>query len=135
MNKRNYRSTNQRKIIYEELQKTKKHPTAIEIYDVVRKRLPNISLGTVYRNLDVLQECGLVQKILSGKSEMHFDANVQDHIHIRCLKCGIVRDVSIELSLEYNIDSSKFSDFEVIGHSIEFIGICPICKDNRKTFN
>ena len=129
MSKRNLRNTNQRKVILEALKKTKSHPTAIDIYDAVRDQLPNISLGTVYRNLDVLHECGLIQKVYTGDSQMHFDSYVEEHNHVRCLKCGKVRDISVELNVEYEIVSDNFDNYEIFGHNIEFFGICSECKD------
>jgi Fe2+ or Zn2+ uptake regulation protein len=135
MTKCNLRNTNQRKVILEALKKTKNHPTAIEIYDAVRDELPNISLGTVYRNLDVLHECGLIQKIYSGDSQMHFDALVNEHNHIRCIKCGKVRDISVALNVEYNMDNSELDRFEIFGHNIEFFGICSNCKIKEKNKN
>jgi Fur family transcriptional regulator, ferric uptake regulator len=124
----NHRDTKQRKIIYEELQKSKKHPTALEIFDAVREIIPNISLGTVYRNLDVLHELGLIQKIYSGDSQMHYDAYMINHYHVRCLRCGKVRDIKVEPSIKYEHDENLCDDFETMGHNIEFIGICSDCK-------
>jgi len=134
MAERRFRKTQQRKIILEELQKSRKHPTALEIYDAVRIQLPKISIGTVYRNLEVLQEMGLIKRIHTGDSQMHFDSNVEDHNHIRCLKCGKVRDISIEPFVEYNQDGNDFKGFDVIGHNIEFVGLCPECKTTNDKF-
>ena len=130
MTKINFRNTNQRKIIFKELKKSKKHPTAMEIYDSVRNRLPNISLGTVYRNLDVLREMGLVKRIYSGDSQMHFDACLDDHNHIRCLGCGKVRDIQVDPSVEFDNGLKNQDNFEIIGYNIEFVGLCPDCKNN-----
>jgi len=130
MTNHNHRETKQRKVIYEVLQKSKNHPTAMEIYDVVRSKMPNISLGTVYRNLDVLHELGLIQKIYSGDSQMHFDAFMDDHNHVHCVRCGKVRDINLNPSVEYNYDNGNCDDFEIIGHNIDFIGICKDCKQS-----
>ena len=81
-----YRVTRQRRIILEELRKMDSHPTAAKVYEIVRHRLPNISLGTVYRNLNVLDDLGLLQKIQYGNAS-HYDGNLQRHYHLKCVQC------------------------------------------------
>jgi Fur family ferric uptake transcriptional regulator len=71
--------TNQRQVILEEIQKVNTHPTADEVYETVRKRLPRISLGTVYRNLEILSACGLIQKIGPLSNQMRFDGITKKH--------------------------------------------------------
>jgi len=124
-----HRNTPQRRVILEELQKTSAHPTAAELYAEVRRRLPKISLGTVYRNLDLLAEMGKIQKLDLGGGEARFDGNVQPHYHVRCVRCGRVDDVD-GLPGETRIDRPReAAGYEVIGHRLEFLGICPRCKD------
>ena len=84
--------TQQRKVILEELKKTNSHPGADEIYERVRKRLPQISLGTVYRNLEILSELGEIQNLELGGGLKRFDSNPKKHYHIRCIRCGRVDD-------------------------------------------
>jgi Fur family transcriptional regulator, ferric uptake regulator len=84
------RMTSQRRIILEELRKTKTHPTADELYVVARKRLPKISLGTVYRNLDQLAESGEILKLEMCGCQKRFDGNTHEHFHARCQGCGRV---------------------------------------------
>ena len=67
------RMTHQRRIILEELRNTRSHPTADEVYEIVRKRIPKISLGTVYRNLELLSESGVIQKLEIGGTQKRFD--------------------------------------------------------------
>jgi len=124
--------TLQRKIILEELKKVKTHPRADEIYAMVRKRLPRISLGTVYRNLEVLSELKEIQKIESLGTLKRFDGTPENHYHIRCIKCDRIDDApfNIETGLEKQI--RPFTDFTIIGHRLEFIGICSECSSSRK---
>ena len=68
-------------IILETIKMTDSHPTADEIYERVRKRLPRISMGTIYRNLDVLASCGLIKRLDPGRTQMRFDGNTQEHYH------------------------------------------------------
>ena len=69
------------------------HPTADEVYQVVRKRLPRISLGTVYRNLDVLSESGEISRLDRCGAQYRFDGDLEQHYHIRCSSCGRVDDI------------------------------------------
>ena len=83
----NLRMTRQREVILEELRKVNTHPSADEVYEMVRKRLPRISLGTVYRNLEILSESGDIQKLEPGCTLKRFDGNPSEHSHIRCIRC------------------------------------------------
>ena len=121
------RMTNQRQVILEELGKVTTHPTADELYEMVRKRLPKISLGTVYRNLEILSERGMIQKIEVGGSQKRFDANTENHYHVRCVECGSVDDVPLRPIPGLEDIFSGVSGYRLIGHRLELIGICPDC--------
>jgi len=125
------RMTEQRQVILDELRKVKTHPTADEVYAMVRRRLPRISLGTVYRNLDLLSESGLVRKLDSGP-QMRFDADTTDHYHVRCARCGRVRDLHVEPipGLDELVETGH--EFDIIGYRLEFIGICSSCRRTGK---
>ena len=123
-----YRLTRQRRVILEELAKVTSHPSADEVYEMVRRRLPRISLGTVYRNLEVLSETGMIQKLAPGGSHMRFDANCHAHYHIRCVRCGRVDDAPVAPLPDIEQSLRKQTDYEVMGHSVEFLGVCPACK-------
>jgi Fe2+ or Zn2+ uptake regulation protein len=123
-----YRNTNQRTVILEEIRKVNTHPTADEVYEMVRKRLPRISLGTVYRNLEILSMCGLIQKIGPVSSQMRFDGNPQNHYHIRCIYCGRVEDAPIKMINTLDQEVRAVSDYTILGHRLEFIGVCPACR-------
>ncbi len=126
-------NTMQRRVIVEELKKLKSHPTADELYHVVRKRLPQISLGTVYRNLELLSEAGQVIKLeLTGKQK-RFDGNVEEHYHMRCSGCGKVMDIDdIEMDQIHKrlYDLTDRNGLE--GFRLELIGLCPECKSAKK---
>ena len=89
------RMTPQRRVILEELRRVNDHPAADEIYHRVRKRLPKISLGTVYRNLEVLCELGEIQRLELSGSTKRYDGVPNKHYHIRCVECGRVDDAPI----------------------------------------
>jgi Fe2+ or Zn2+ uptake regulation protein len=130
-----YRTTHQRRVILEEIRKVNTHPTADEVYEMVRKRLPRISLGTVYRNLEFLSTCGLIQKIGPVSSQMRFDGDPRNHYHIRCIHCGTVEDAPIEIVDTIEQDIREASDYTILAHRLEFIGVCPACKKNDRKNN
>ncbi len=122
------RNTRQRQVVLEELKKTTSHPTAAELYELTRRRLPRISLGTVYRNLELLTQTGHVRKLVAGGSETRFDADVTDHYHVRCQRCGRVDDAH-DLRVEpLTRGVADVSGYEILGYHLEFFGICPECR-------
>lgn len=122
-----HRLTPQRKVILEELQKNRTHPTADEVYDLVRKRLPHVSLGTVYRNLDFLQSQGLVRKLDKIGPQMRFDACTDPHLHLHCLRCGHVADLPADAASVVLHVPDKMP-YEIQGHWLELFGLCSGCK-------
>jgi Fur family ferric uptake transcriptional regulator len=129
----NLRMTRQRKVILEELRKVNTHPSADELYEMVRKRLPRISLGTVYRNLEILSESGNIQKLEPGCSLKRFDGNPSEHCHIRCVSCDRVVDAPMIPDLEIDLERVNSTDFKIIGHRLEFLGLCPQCADKSNS--
>jgi len=115
-------------VILEELKKVASHPAADELYELVRRRLPRVSLGTVYRNLELLCESGMVRKLEYGGSQRRYDGDATHHYHLRCVSCGRVEDAPIKPVSEIEESLRKMSDYEIIGHHVEFVGICPECK-------
>lgn len=126
---RNLRMTRQRRVILDELRKDKSHPSADELYDTVRKYLPRISLGTVYRNLEILSELGEIQKLEMGGTLKRFDGNPKKHYHIRCMNCGRLDDAPLALMEHIEKDLDGMTDYKIFGHRLEFIGLCPECFD------
>ena len=129
MLEKNLRMTRQRQVVLEELRKSHNHPSADEIYDHVRQHLPRISLGTVYRNLELLCEMGEIQKLQLGGAIKRYDGNCNKHYHIRCLTCGRVDDAPMAPLNSLENDLYKFTVFNIIGHNLEFTGYCPHCND------
>jgi Fur family ferric uptake transcriptional regulator len=123
----NMRLTTQRQIILEELSKVKSHPTANEVYDMVRKRLPRIGLGTVYRNLELMAESGIILKLEVGGTQKRFDATTELHYHIRCMDCGRVDDIELPVQHQINEAASENTSYQVFSHHIEFSGTCDQC--------
>jgi Fur family transcriptional regulator, ferric uptake regulator len=125
------RMTNQRRIIVEELSKVRSHPTAVEIFEMVRRRLPKISLGTVYRNLEFLSETGVIQKLEMAGSQKRFDGTAANHYHIRCVMCHRVDDVPLNHIAMIDDILRRISDYKILWHKLEFMGICPECGGER----
>ncbi len=121
------RLTTQRQIILEELEKVTSHPTANEVYDMVRKRLPRIGLGTVYRNLELMADAGIILKLEVGGTQKRFDAVTTPHYHIRCISCGKVDDIELPVIEDINKTAAAISHYQVLGHHIEFSGVCSSC--------
>jgi len=127
------RNTPQRKVLLEELRKVSSHPTAAELYELVRRRMPKISLGTVYRNLELLTESGTIQKLATGRAEARFDGDPGRHYHVRCVRCGRVDDVHDLPEDLLDSEPKELAGYEILGHRLEFLGICPECGDRRTT--
>lgn len=124
---RNLRMTRQRRVILETLRENNTHPSADEVYEMVRRKLPRISLGTVYRNLEILSELGEIQKLELSGSLMRFDGVPEKHYHIRCINCDRLDDAPLG-SLD-NIEEKLLgaTEYKVMGHRLEFMGLCPHC--------
>jgi Fur family ferric uptake transcriptional regulator len=122
------RRTEQRKVLLEELRKSSSHPTASELYQVARKRLPRISLGTVYRNLDRFSREGTIWKLRIAGSEARYDGNPKPHAHVICVTCGRIED-ALDMPADHVADRVKtLGGFHVLGHRSEYFGICPGCR-------
>lgn len=128
--KMDFRLSKQRMLILEELRKVDTHPTADEVYDMVRKTLPRISLGTVYRNLEFLCSKGLAIKVGPAGSQKRFDGNPRPHAHVRCLRCGRVADVHQDCDVRMP-GEEQACGFMVTGVNVEFTGFCPDCQGSE----
>lgn len=118
----------QREAIKEYLLSTKEHPTADTVYLNIRETYPNVSLGTVYRNLNLLSEQGEVLKINCQDGSVHFDGCTKPHYHLLCNQCRSVVDLEMDSIDHINtIAGAKFSG-EIEGHVTFFYGLCPNCK-------
>lgn len=117
----------QREAIKDFLSKTTEHPTADTVYMNIRATYPNISLGTVYRNLNFLAERGEIIKVTGVDGIDHFDANTKRHYHFICNKCQKILDLEME-SIDYieTVANKGFAG-KIDGHIAYFYGTCPDC--------
>jgi Fur family peroxide stress response transcriptional regulator len=104
------------------------HPSAEMIYQRIREEYPDISLGTVYRNLALLAEDGLIRKIGVPDAADRFDRTTDLHYHIFCTRCGAFADVHIDYDHTLDRKVALASDFAVASHSLVFTGLCHHCQ-------
>ncbi len=123
-----YRKSKQREEILRVLKNSDIHPTANWIYDQLKGKNPSLSLGTVYRNLGILVEQNLADKIDFGSTFDRYEAKKKDHYHFICEKCGAVLDLEMPIKTELNTEVDKLSGFITQNHRIEFFGICKSCQ-------
>ena len=121
------RLTRQRRLILQILESRRDHPGAQEILEEAKKVQPSISLGTVYRNLKVLAEQGVIKEISTLGEGSRFDAQPVPHSHLVCRRCGKVVDVHFDLSETLDAEVSKQTGFLSVSHALTFYGVCPDC--------
>lgn len=122
------RNTKQRQVVLDIIRSTDSHPTADWVYEQVRKVIPNISLGTVYRLLGRLQEEGLVVQLEAGSRKSRFDGRPGPHQHIICERCGCITDVPDVLDASATERIQQVTGYRVHAHRVEWIGLCPQCQ-------
>ncbi|MFH2122261.1 MAG: transcriptional repressor [Pseudomonadota bacterium] len=125
------RMTSQRQIILKELQKSKQHMTADELYWVIREKMPRISLATVYRNLEFLSEAGIIAKLEVGGRQKCFDSDVLTHDHVICVQCHRVDNIILKDEKEDYPSHGVMDGYIITGRRLEFVGLCPRCQKKR----
>ncbi len=138
-----FKMTRQRKVILDELAKSSEHPSAAMLYEKLRRRMPRLSLGTVYRNLEQISAAGLITKLEFGGCERRFDYRTERHHHVLCLGCGQVADVDEaavssrapigltangQLSIN-DLATEHAGPFQLVGLRMCFEGYCPSCRE------
>lgn len=122
------RYSKQRERILELLRQTDAHPTANWLYDQLKQEFPNLSMGTVYRNLNILHEQGLVEKIAFGSTFDRFEATMHPHYHFICDECGAIIDLDVSIDSCLDGIVSHMTGLTPTRHRIEFFGKCDRCK-------
>jgi len=126
------RVTKQKTAILEILRSVENHPTAEWLYQEARKKIPGISLGTVYRNLNQLRDNGEISELNYGSGQSRFDGKQGNHYHFCCTGCGQVIDLPIPLFKTIETKAKASGDFLVTGHRLEFTGLCHTCRTIKK---
>ena len=120
------RYSRQRELIYEALRQTEQHPTAEMIYQWLKPANPSLSLGTVYRNLNLLADEGEIRRMAFPVER--YDAKTMPHPHFCCDQCGAVYDLHLPYDAELDRQALLASGHDVTGHEVVFHGICTKCK-------
>jgi len=123
-----YKTSKHRTALLEILRATKTHPTAAWLYERLKERFPDLSQGTVYRNLSILAELGLVRVLRSGKTFDRFDADMTPHDHMVCERCGRVDDAGISATPAGEQEAARATGYLVTSRRLDYYGICPDCQ-------
>lgn len=122
------RMTHQREIILQELRASRQHLTADELYERVKKRLPRISLATVYRNLEILTQVGIIAKREVSGRQKRFDSDRSEHDHIFCIQCHRLDNLDLNRDKLGGLPTRLIKGYTVTGYRLEFSGICRECR-------
>ena len=129
------RYSKQREMILQVVAENKIHPTAEQVYELVRKHNPTISLGTVYRDLNQLAEAEKLLRLRIGGSKDRFDANICAHYHVKCSKCGRFKDLPEALNKNVTqllLQINQTTDMHISPTCIQFEGLCETCKEEER---
>lgn len=121
--------TYQRLAIYQSLLDSSSHPSAEDIHQQVRRRFPMISLGTVYKTLERLNEVRLIQRVSPLTDVARYDAKTSDHHHLICVRCRAIVDLE-DPALSERIQLPEDSGFQILRHHIVIEGLCPHCRQD-----
>jgi Fur family transcriptional regulator, peroxide stress response regulator len=128
LREKGFKVTPQRLAIYDVLYNTTEHPSAEVIFNQLQSHYPTMSLATVYKTIEILREIGLVQVLNVGEDSFRYDANTENHPHVRCMVCKRVDDI-------FEVDTSEFvakvaqkTAYQLTGQQFYFYGVCPDCQ-------
>ncbi len=125
------KNSKQRSLILDTIINNPVHPTAKQVYEMARKKLPNISLGTVYRNLSALTESGLIRHIAVSDGCDRYDGRLDRHFHLICSGCGKVEDVEPDKYFDLEKYAESQTDYKLDEIDIVMRGYCPDCQRKR----
>lgn len=127
--------TKQRRVILDVLKKTDTHPSADVIYDSVRRVIPDVSLGTVYRNLEKLSSTGMILKLDTGTGQKRYDGNTHLHYHMLCWVCSRVIDTPMHTNIKVEYEENNLDGFQVEDYVFILRGVCLSCRSEKKKEN
>ncbi len=122
------KNSKQRDLILKIVRSTRCHPGADWIYSEARKELPNISLGTIYRNLNLLVQEGKIQELILNNNNKRYDGDLRHHYHVTCLHCNEIKDVPHMSPRADSDEIENLTGYQILSHRLEFTGFCPECK-------
>ena len=128
------RASRQRDIILRVVMSSKDHPRADWVYDQVRQEIPNVSMGTVYRNLKSLAKSGDIRQLDIADGTSRFDGNMDNHYHFRCEECGRIFDLDEPVDQAISERVAKNTGFKVYRQRMELVGLCNACQVNHDDY-
>jgi Fur family peroxide stress response transcriptional regulator len=120
-------NTHQRQVLYRALAETDEHPTPESLYEKVRRQIPAISLGTVYRNIKLFEQIGLLREVTPLHEPSRLDANLSDHHHVVCRRCRSIIDVPGEDIEPIRFRKALPKGFQIERYEVEILGLCAKC--------
>ena len=124
-----------RDALLQKLRSTDCHPSAIWIYEQVRKEIPDLSLGTVYRNLSVFKDEGLIVTVGTVKGQERYDGNTREHTHFICMDCGDIIDVELDTDSLLEDGLEEKYKLEIYHKQLTFYGKCSKCRAQSASAN
>jgi len=124
--------THQREVIFLAVMSSKGHPSPESIYDDVRRRIPSISLATVYKNIHTFLEAGLLREVSPHHGSLRLEANLAEHHHLVCTRCKAIVDLPETDVAPVELKRALPEGFRVLRYSVEFQGLCPACSSDIK---
>lgn len=122
------RNTIQKELVLQTVQGLKRHLTAEEVYEFIKKDHPTIGKGTVYRNLGILAEEGAIRKVEVPDGPDRFDFTLKNHYHVECIRCGEIFDVDMDEVTDLSERIHDTHGVQFLNYDIFFKGICPACR-------
>lgn len=132
LREKGFKVTPQRLAIYKTLCHTTEHPSAEMIFNDLQSYYPTMSLATVYKTIDILKEIGLLQMLNVGEDSFRYDANMENHPHVRCRVCNRVDDIFGVPAESYIEAVADKTDYKLTGQQFYFYGVCPKCQAEQK---
>ena len=127
-----YKATPQRLAVYDALATTTAHPNADMLYKKLVPHYPTMSLATVYKTLGILCTVGLAQELNVGEDSFRYDANTENHPHVRCTSCGRVDDVPVLNDVMLLRQAAASTGYDITDRQIYLYGLCPGCREKRR---
>jgi Fur family peroxide stress response transcriptional regulator len=124
--------THQRWVIYRTLAGTDSHPTPESIFDQVRRQIPSISLATIYNNIRIFLDAGLLREVRTPQPAMRLDANLDSHHHLVCSRCGTILDLPPDSLEPFRLRKNLPKGFRLESYNVNFLGLCGECAPHVK---
>ncbi|MCU7557757.1 peroxide-responsive transcriptional repressor PerR [Macrococcus capreoli] len=135
LRKTGVRITPQRQAVLKFLIESNSHPTADEIYKALSPQFSNMSVATVYNNLKVFKDSGLVKELTYGDAASRYDFETDNHYHVICSECGKITDFHYPRLDEVEHIAQHITSFAVTHHRMEIYGVCPECLNKKGNRN